>query len=180
MRLKISDQQKKILEMIGAGTIILTALIAPNAAASLYNLIKQGKAIAKYRAKKSINKLIEKDIIYLFGEEVRLTKHGKEILKLIEIEDLVLVKPDKWDKIWHLVSYDIPEYKKKERDYFRSKLTSLGFLQIQDSLWVYPFECKQEIAVISQTLGISPYVAYLNTDKLPQQERLSRRFRLID
>jgi len=45
-------------------------------------------------------------------------------------------------------------------------------------MWVYPYECKEEIAIISQNLGIAPFVAYLNTDYLPQQERLIRHFNL--
>jgi len=180
--IRLSQQQEKILSMIGMGTILITTLIAPNAAGALYKIGKQIKSLnkgkAKYQAKKAINNLAKNDIIYLFGDEVRLTKHGKSLLKIIELKDLELTRPDKWNQIWHLVSYDIPEIKKKERDWFRSKLINLGFKKIQDSLWAIPFECREEIAVIAQTLDISNHVAYMNTDRLPNQNRLLKAFQL--
>ena len=186
MKFNLSERQEKILTMIGMGTVLLTALIAPNMAGALYKISKQIEFISKlksknkYHTKRAIDNLIRKDIIYLSGDEVKLTKRGKELLKIIQLKDLEIIRPKKWDQVWHLVSYDIPEFKKKERDWFRVKLVGLGFAQIQDSLWAYPFECREEIAVITQTLGISPYVAYLNTDKLPRQDRLERRFGLKD
>jgi len=182
--IRLSDRQEQILTMIGAGALLLTALIAPSAAGGIYKFSKQVKSLAnrqaKYRAKKAINNLIQKNVIYLSGDEVKLTKRGQELLKIIQLKDIELIKPKSWDHIWHLVSYDIPEFKKKERDWFRSKLIGLGFEQIQDSLWTYPYECREEIAIVTQTLGISSYVAYLNTNKSPHQNRLERRFGLRD
>lgn len=182
----LSERQEKILTMIGVGAVLLTALVAPNAAGSIIKVSKQIESMSKlkarnkYRTKRAIDNLVNKNIIYLSGDEVKLTKRGKELLKIIQLQDLEIIRPKKWDHVWHLVSYDIPEFKKKERDWFRSKLIALGFTQIQDSLWTYPFECREEIAVIAQTLGISPHIAYLNTDHLPRQDRLERRFGLGD
>lgn len=182
MRLRLSEKQEKILSLIGTGAFLVSALIAPNAIGAFKKISDQisslNKAKNRYRAKQSINDLIDKNIIYLAGDKVVLTKRGQDLLKLIQIKDIELIKPEKWDSIWHLVSYDIPEKKKKERDFFRFKITELGFKQIQDSLWVYPFECREEIAIISQTLGLSPYIAYLNTDHLPLQNKLEQRFEL--
>ena len=86
------------------------------------------------------------------------------------IDNIKIAPMKKWDGNWHLVCYDIPEDFKKERDFFRSKLLLSGFRIIQDSLLVYPYDCKEEIAIMSQKLGISPYVAYLNTDYLPKDD----------
>lgn len=174
MRIKISERQKEILKTIGICAILASAIVAPN----MVQLLKPFNRHQKYRYKKSIKKLIEKDIIILFGEHVKLTEKGKELLKRIEIEETIITRQEKWDGHWHLVCYDIPEDFKKERDYFRSKLILSGFRIIQDSLLVYPYDCKEEIAVISQKLGISPYVAYLNTDYLPNQNNLLKFFDL--
>jgi hypothetical protein len=182
MSLKLSKNQEKILSIIGTGAILVTALVAPNAIGAFNSISKQIKSLTKaktkYRAKQSIKDLIDKNIIYLAGDRVVLTKRGQDLLRLIQIKEIELTIPEKWDQIWHLVSYDIPEKKKKERDFFRFKITELGFRQIQDSLWVYPFECREEIAIIAQTLGLSPYVAYLNTDHLPLQNKLEQHFKL--
>jgi CRISPR associated protein Cas2 len=37
-----------------------------------------------------------------------------------------------------LLIYDIPEARKKERDWFRRQLISFGFVMIQKSVWVGP------------------------------------------
>jgi len=167
--------------MIGEGTLLISALIAPNAAMAFYKISKQvTDRQARNRTKRSISSLIKRDIIYLAGDEIKLTKHGKELLKLVQIHEIEIPKPKKWDKNWHLVSYDIPEFKRKERNWFRSRIINLGFEKIQDSLWVFPYECREEIAIISNALGISDFVAYLNTNQLPHQERIKRHFGLIN
>ena len=173
--MRISEGQKDVLKIIGTVTLVTAAaLLAPN----LVQLLKPKDKNKKRSYKRSIQKLLDNKIIYLFGEEIKLTKKGQELFKKISIEDINIPKGDEWDKVWHLVCYDIPENKKRQRDYFKNKLLQSGFWAIQDSLWVYPWDCKEEIAVIAQNLGISPNVAYLNTDYLPGQEKLLKRFGL--
>lgn len=172
--MRISERQKEILKTIGICMILASAIVAPN----IVQLLKPLNCRAKYQYKKSIKKLIENDVIILFGEQIKLTEKGKYILRRIEIDEIIIKKQSNWDGHWHLVCYDIPEDFKKERDYFRSKLVLSGFRIIQDSLLVYPYDCKEEIAIMSQKLGISPYVAYLNTDFLPNQNKMVDSFGL--
>jgi len=172
--MRLSERQKEILKVIGTCAVLAGAIFAPN----IIKLLKPKTNEKKYQYQKSLNKLAKNDIIYLFGEEIQLTKNGRKLIKKIQIDEIKIKLPAKWNKIWHLVCYDIPEDKKRERDYFRAKLIKLGFKVIQDSLWVIPYECKEEIAVISQSMGIAPYVAYLNTDYLPQQDKLIGYFKL--
>lgn len=174
--MRLSEKQIEILKLIGIGTIVLSSFFAPN----MIRILKIADTHKKYQFKKRLNKLIKDDCVYLFGDEVHLTKKGKELLKIIQVREIEISKPDKWDRMWHLVCYDIPEIKKKERNFFREKLVTLGFKIIQDSLWVHPYECRQEIAVISQHLSIAPYVAYLNTSYLPGQSKLLKHFELDD
>jgi DNA-binding transcriptional regulator PaaX len=111
-------------------------------------------------------------IIRLGGEMVELSEKGLALVKILASEDIVLEKPTAWDGWWHLVCYDIPEIKKAEREYFQRKLKELEFKKIQNSLWVYPYDCKEEIAVFAESLGINYFVVYLNTNKLPQESML--------
>jgi len=173
-KFRLSENQKETLKIIGQCLILASAIAVPN----IIKLLKPKNRFQKYYNKNIINRLAEKDVVYLFGDKIKLTPRGLELLRKIQIEDIAIRKPDEWNNIWHLVSYDIPENKKKERDFFRRKLTNLDFRQIQKSLWVIPYECEEEIAVIAQNLGISPYVAYLNTGYLPQQEKLLKNFNI--
>lgn len=151
------------------GLVVVSALAVPN----ILQILKPQDRHKRHRFKKTIKKLFDDKIIYLSGEEVKLSERGLELLKLSQVEEIYLDKGDiKWDGLWHLVCYDIPEPLKDKRDCFRRKLIELGFYQVQYSLWVIPWGCKEEIAIIAQNLGIAPFVAYLNTDYLPQQEKL--------
>lgn len=172
--MRISEKQKEILKTIGICALLAGAIIAPN----IVQLLKPLNKKEKYQYRRSLKKLVKNDVIYLFGEEIRLTPKGKDLIRIIQLEEIDINRPDQWDGNWHLVCYDIPEDKKQLRDYFRRKLIDLGFKVIQDSLWVIPYECKEEIAVIAQNLGISPYVAYLNTTYLPNQDKLIKYFNL--
>lgn len=172
--MRISERQKEILKTIGICVILASSIVAPN----IIQLLKPFNRREKFQYKRSLKKLIDNKVIILFGEQIKLTDKGKQLLERIEVEEIIIKKQKIWDCHWHLVCYDIPEQFKKERDYFRSKLILAGFKIVQDSLLVFPYDCKEEIAVISQKLKISPYVAYLNTDYLPNQENLVNFFGL--
>jgi len=172
--MRLSENQKNVLKIIGKSLILASAVFAPN----IVQILRPRNAKEKYKHKKTVKKLFDDKVIYLSGEEIKLTKKGLKLLKIIQIEDIQLTLLDEWDGVWHIVCYDIPEFKKKEREYLRLKLKELNFKFIQKSLWVYPYECKEEIAIISQNLGVAPFVAYLNTDYLPNQEKLICYFNL--
>ncbi|MFA7253377.1 MAG: hypothetical protein WC107_02375 [Patescibacteria group bacterium] len=173
--MKLSRKQKEILKAVGTGLILTSALFMPN----ILQLFKPKTRQEKYYYKKTIKKLFDDKIIYLSGEEIKLSEKGLELLKLSQVDDIVSInKTDDWNGVWHLVCYDVPEQFKVRRDCFRRKLIELGFYQVQYSLWVIPWECKEEIAIIAQNLGIAPFVAYLNTDYLPQQKKLVSHFYL--
>jgi hypothetical protein len=177
VNMRLTKNQKEILKAVGKCLVIGAAFLAPN----ILQILKPKDAKQKHRYKKMIDRLFDDEVIYLAGEKIELTEKGKQLLQLVQIEDIVIYnwrdKPE-WDGVWHLVCYDIPEKFKNQRDYFRRKLIESNFYQIQLSLWVYPYNCKEEIAVIAQNLGIAPFVAYLNTDHLPQQQQLIERYGL--
>lgn len=177
--MRLSNNQKTVLKLIGTSLLIGTAMVAPNTAV-IYKLFKPKNNQEKRKYNRGIKKLFDDKIIYLSGERIELTKRGKEILRQVQVEDVqitVLGSKD-WDGVWHLVGYDIPEDFKNARDCLRRKLVESGFEKIQLSLWVYPYNCKEEIAIISQNLGVAPFVAYLNTDYLPQHSKLIKIFGL--
>lgn len=173
--IRIGQFEKTIIKNIASGLLLGAALLVPGILPALKPLFKNNK---RYNIRRAIQSLESKNIIILGGEQVLLTKKGQEILAKINIEEIEIKKPEEWDKIWRFVAYDIPDDYKKQRDYFRYKLKNLGFAKIQKSLWLYPYECREEIAVLAQSLKLSPYIIYLTTDYIPQQDRMMRKFNL--
>lgn len=110
--------------------------------------------------------------------EIVLTEKGK--LKALEgkIEELEIKKPEIWDKHWRVVIFDIPEEKRQARDALRRKLKELGFLKIQKSVFILPYECKDEIDFVVEVFGIRKYVRYMKVREITNEEELLLKFNL--
>jgi len=170
-KIYIGKNEKEILRMVGAGLLVSASFAAPNLPQAFRDSNK------KYTLQRSFHNVYDKNLILLSGEKVYLSKRGREMLEKMEVEEIDIQK-EEWDGIWRIVSYDIPNELKKERDYFRKRLREWGFKDLQKSMLVIPYECKEEVAIFAQSLGISPYVIYLVTDKLPMQKKMEKAFSL--
>ena len=115
------------------------------------------------------------------GIEIEITKAGKKHLRKIDFDNLSLTKPSVWDKKWRMVIFDIPEKKKKAREALRQKLKDLNMVKLQDSIWVTPYPCEDEIAFIKSIFNLSDYwLDIIVSDNIGVQEyRLRKLFNLL-
>lgn len=105
-----------------------------------YNLKRQGLILMEKKGKQ----------IY-----ISLTPEGKKKAGIYQINDLKIKKPKKWDKVWRILIFDISELKKTHREALRGLLKSLGFYQLQKSVWIYPFDCEAEISLLRDFFGLT-------------------------
>jgi len=91
-------------------------------------------------------------------------------------QDLDIKKPKKWDKKWRIVIYDIPDGKKSERQVVQNKLENLGFLKLQESVYVYPFDCLSEINLLKKLYLLAPYIQYLVAERVETEVDLLSKF----
>ena len=115
---------------------------------------------------------------YFLGKEemVELLAKGRKKINNYLIQNLTISQPKKWDRKWRIVIYDITDAKKNEREYIRRKLEELGFLKIQESVWVYPFDCLREIRFLKGLFFLSPYVQYIVAEKIETEIDLIKKF----
>lgn len=168
---------KEILFMAAAGPIILSLLFLPNAAQMLKPLIKWRKdwnKINRYRIYEAIKRLNQKRLIELIERNnklyIKITDNGKKLIKNFDYDNLELPQSKVWDKKWRLVVFDIPDKKKKERRAFSKKLKDIGFYPMQESVFIYPYNCRNEIDFICEFLLISRYVNYCVIESLDKRE----------
>lgn len=64
----------------------------------------------------------------------------------------------RWDGVWRLVVFDIPEKRKTSRDMLRMKLKSLGFGMWQKSVYVTPHDIMREMNEYLRENGLFPSV----------------------
>lgn len=131
----------------------------------------------KYSLQRTVDTLVSKGLIEFNGEILELTPAGLEIIDQEKIDEIFL-KPQEWDGIWRIVAYDIPEDFRLERDYFRRRLKELGFTKIQGSMWLIPWDSKEEVAILAEFFKLTPFVMYLTTDYVPNQSRLKLKYGL--
>lgn len=174
-RFRIGEREKEIITKIGIGAVVISSLALPNLALILKPFLKDESPSDIERLWQG---LVRKKVVDLGGEQVNLSAKGKKLLAEIQFHEITIDKPLKWDGVWRLVSYDVPETQNRDRDDFRMTLKQWGFYQIQASLWVYPYECKEEVAVAAEHFEIAPFVIVMTTDVLPNEEEVEEFFEL--
>lgn len=78
--------------------------------------------------------------------------------------------PKKWNGVWHLVSFDIPEKISKKRDALRSGLKRLGFAPLHQSHWISPFDYLGDVKSDIRSLHLTPFVVFSRSNEVGQEE----------
>ncbi|MEK7562168.1 MAG: CRISPR-associated endonuclease Cas2 [Patescibacteria group bacterium] len=139
--------------------------------------------INEARLAKSLGGLNKNKIIIIREEKdkftVRLTEKGKKVVKEILFAGMNIEKQKIWDKKWRIVIFDIPERKRRHmRDAMRQKLQTIGFYQLQKSVWVHPYPCEKEIQLLCEVFEINPFVNIITAEKIYNDDILLKHFKL--
>ena len=154
------------------------------------------KEIHYHPSRMAYNYLYHRDRIsrqVFYNTLKRLKKHGY----LVEVEQggerryratlkgkakilRFLKKDKKWDGKWRIVIFDIPERKKKMRNFFRQKLGDLGFRQLQKSVWICPYNIADKVEEIIDLCQAKSFVHYLLVEELDNRNVLMNLFKLSE
>ncbi len=172
-----------ILLIATAGPIILSSLFLPNAPKMLKPLLKLHRnwnKIKRQRIYEAIGRLNKKRLIELEQKDdnlyLKITENGKKLIKNFDYDNIELPTHKRWDKKWRMVIFDVPEKKNKERRSLSDKLKDLGFYPLQESVFIYPYDCRGEIDFICSFLSIDNYVNYCTLEALDKKEGDLRKF----
>ncbi len=183
-KIKKIPVQKILLTTIAVAGILSVAVLAPNA----LQVIKQFSKGKNYERKKylnnSIGRLEKKGLIRFETKDngkkfVRLTRKGEERLAKYRIGDLKIKKPLRWDKKWRVVIFDIKEKRRHLRDLLRNLLDRFGFIKLQNSVWIHPYECKELVVMLKSNLFLGKDVLYMTVEKIENDKWLKEAFGLV-
>jgi len=76
---------------------------------------------------------------------VELTPKGKKRARYYFLKRKILRPKKRWDGKWRVVIFDICEDKKSKRETIREWLKNIGLIELQRSVYVYPFEFKRQL-----------------------------------
>lgn len=107
-----------------------------------------------------------------------LTKEGQKRALKFKLDEMEIKKPTKWDGEWRIIIFDIPEKFKKAREALRGKLKELGFAKLQQSVFVSPYECEDEIDFIVEVFQIRSWVRFMRVKSFTNEEQVKIKFGL--
>lgn len=167
-----------ILGAVGVAGMLGIAMVAPNVLGAMYKLgiipIRRQKEIVN-RAR---DRLLKQGLLKRENGFLRLTARGQAALRLLEARDFKFRKPQRWDGKWRVLIFDIPEYRRALRNKIRQTLQSIGFVRVQDSVWAYPYDCEDFVALLKADFRIGKDMLYMIVEELEGDRRLRRFFDL--
>ena len=75
---------------------------------------------------------------------------------------------------------NIPEKIRKARDVFRYHLNQLGFYEFQKSVFVHPYNCKDEIDYLIEFYNLRRFVRFVEADSIDNELHLKKYFHLLE
>ncbi len=173
------DLQKIILETVATAGILSAALVAPNVIGAMGKLGLIPNRRQREYVNSSASKLVKRGLLFYNGKYYQMTPEGESLLRRWKFADFKLDKPKKWDKKWRVIIFDIPEKKKSIRELIRSLFTQAGLRRLQDSVWVYPYDCEDILTLLKTDLGVGKNILYLIVDEIESDKYLREEFKLI-
>ena len=159
---KRTEYKKIILNLVkNAGRLALD-IVAPNAFKFVSTFPKNKRKKLKYYINQKAEQLVAEGFLEIVEENdtqfLQLTKKGGE----------------------KLLYYQITTTKKTrvKRNLLREEIKNFGFIQLQRSVWIYPYECGQFIELLKTDLSFGKNIRYMVVESLDFDENLKRRFKL--
>ena len=176
---ELGPVQKKILLLIEGG-LVLSLTRRPDAYFRVVKKIaKEWKKINELALRRSIKRLYQSKLIDYKENgdgtvKIVLSKNGKNKILKYNLDKVEIKKPLRWDKLWRLVIFDIPEDKSHGRKALAAKLKELGFYPIQKSVFIHPYECQDEIDFVAEIFELAPYVRFLRVKSVDTELDLKK------
>src|SRR3989338_8403774 len=178
-RARKENLQKLILDSVAMAGILSIGLVAPNVIKSMNKLSLIPKLRQKEYISSSASKLVKRGLLKFQDGVYKLTKDGEKLLRRWELAEYKLRKPKKWDGRWRMVIFDIPEKKKGVRRQISSLFNQAGLYRLQDSVWVYPYDCEDIIGLLKTESGVGKEMLYVIADEIENDKYLRMDFGLL-
>lgn len=174
------DYKRIILITVATAGILTVAVLAPNALQFLNPFLKQKKKYnLKYYLNQKAKKMIQDGLLKIeteAGKEfIALTQKGKNQLLYYQIKEK---KKPRWDGKWRVVIFDVWENARSKRNLLRMEIKTFGFIQLQRSVWIYPYECAEFIELLKTDLSFGKNIRYMVVARLDYDENLRKHFSL--
>jgi len=154
-----SEIAKDIFTWLLVGGMVAVAATSPYFVQNVINAYQKSKKYPKRKVSDTFYRLRKQGMIDIQTVNhqiyISLTPEGRRRAGILQIDKLKIARPKRWDRKWRLLMFDVPQARKISREALRGKLKELGFLPLQKSVWVCPFECRAEMELLQDFFGLS-------------------------
>lgn len=174
---------QKALLIAAVGGVMVAIGAVPDVNKILKHLRnRKNDARFRYQANTALRRLAVQGLV-TFEERggkryARATEAGKRMLELESLREKSTHKPRRWDGRWRVVLFDIPERRRRVRNLLRKFMQEFGFVRLQDSAWIYPYDCEDIIALAKANFRIGADALYMIVEQLERDEHLREHFEL--
>ena len=130
------------------------------------------------RFQRAVRSMREAGLFTIRGKRIILTPAARVSWREYQLESIRITRPSRWDGIWRIVIWDVPEERKTARNALRALLRRLGFAAIQQSVWVVPWPCRGEVTFIREQFSLGPSLLYLESSVIDGEQHLRDYFNL--
>ncbi|KKS16317.1 MAG: hypothetical protein UU71_C0004G0014 [Parcubacteria group bacterium GW2011_GWB1_41_6] len=177
--------QKKILLLLFGGYALGCSALPSQQFKIIKTIGEAWKDIDQQSLRRAIRSLYESKLVSAKEHKngsttIILSLEGKKKVLTYQIDEMRINKPKKWDRKWRIILFDIPEKIRKARDVFRYHLNQLGFYEFQKSVFVHPYNCKDEIDYLIEFYNLRRFVRFVEADSIDNELHLKKYFHLLE
>ncbi|MFA6446454.1 MAG: hypothetical protein WCW14_04380 [Candidatus Paceibacterota bacterium] len=176
--IRMSAVKQAVIASIGIAGIITLATIAPNAIQMLekFGITKKLNRQSKYSYFKTLETLRKQGYVSYSRDNscVELTTKGTQYFGRTGLS--LRSQKHSWDGKWRVLIFDLPEKRKNDRDGLRRLLFKNGFVRLQDSVWVFPFECDEFVTLLKTEYRLGKYLLHIIAQEIEDDKYLKEHF----
>lgn len=175
--------QHAILSTLAVGGALTVAALAPAVLIAVGQISKQSGYKMGWRARTAAGRLAQHGLVRFVETDgkkhVEITEAGRRYFALESAKlEARTRRTSRWDRRYRMVIFDIPEKRKADRERLRRLMRELGFLRVQDSVWITPYECEELVALLKANLRIGRDVLYVIVEAVENDGWIRRHFSL--
>ena len=179
---RIGYVQQAILGTVAVAGVLAVAMVAPNIFQAIPRLAGK-KYKSAFRIRSALGRLADNGYVrfveYKGKKHAEITNKGRDALALEEQRVAFATRTKRrWDKRWRMIIFDIPERYRTTRVRLRRTIKELGFLRLQDSVWVFPYDCEDFMALLKAELRTGKNVLYTIVEKIENDRYIKEHFGL--
>lgn len=176
--------QQAVLGVVATAGLLAVATVVPNVFQALPKLMGKDRYRLTFGAERAITRLAIKKYIRFVERDgrkyVEITDAGRRELALAQAraDRSAMTRRKRWDKRYRLVIFDIPQERKAVRDHLRRLMSDFGFLRIQNSVWLSPYECEELVILAKAKLKLGKDVLYVVVESIENDTWIREHFHL--